>query len=42
VKEGDDKWEGTWERKREMEMKEWQLETIMYIDDRLDKRSTEG
>ena len=42
VKEGDEKWEGTWERKREMEMKEWELETIMYIDDRLDKRRTEG
>ena len=41
VKEGDE-WEGTWERKREVEMKEWQLRTIMYIDDRPDKRRTEG
>lgn len=38
VKEGDEEWEGTWEKKREMEMKEWQLGTIMYIDDRPDKR----
>jgi hypothetical protein len=43
VKEGDEEWEGgTWGRKREVEMKEWQLERlIMYIDDRPDKRRTE-
>jgi hypothetical protein len=38
VKEGHEEWEGTWERKREVEMKEWQFGTIMYIDDRPDKR----
>ena len=38
MKEGDEEREGTWERKREVEMKEWQTGTIMYIDDRPDKR----
>jgi len=41
VKKEDGEREGTWERKREMEMNEWQLGTIMYIDDRPDKRRTE-
>jgi len=39
VKEGHEEREVTWERKREVEMKEWQLGTIMYIDDRQEMRT---